>query len=119
VNRDDFEKFVIQNYDASFDYPWKKSPKNEVFRHKNSKKWFALVMNVQKKWLGSDEEGVVDVVNLKCDKELVGSLQKEHGIFKAYHMNKENWVTVVIDGGVSDEKLKSLVRMSYDLTSGK
>lgn len=102
MNRDDFEKFVIQNYDASFDYPWKKSPKNEVFRHKNSKKWFALVMSVQKKWLGSDEEGVVDVVNLKCDKELVGSLQKEHGIFKAYHMNKENWVTVVIDGGVSD-----------------
>lgn len=57
MNRDDFEKFVIQNYDASFDYPWKKSPENEVFRHKNSKKWFALVMNVQKKWLGSDEEG--------------------------------------------------------------
>ena len=50
MNRDDFEKFVIQNYDASFDYPWKKSPENEVFRHKNSKKWFALVMNVQKKW---------------------------------------------------------------------
>lgn len=49
VNRDDFEKFVIQNYDASFDYPWKKSPENEVFRHKDSKKWFALVMNVQKK----------------------------------------------------------------------
>ena len=58
MNRDDFEKFVIQNYDASFDYPWKKSPENEVFRHKNSKKWFALVMSVQKKWLGSDEEGV-------------------------------------------------------------
>lgn len=119
MNRDDFEKFVIQNYDASFDYPWKKSPENEVFRHKNSKKWFALVMNVQKKWLGSDEEGVVDVVNLKCDKELVGSLQKEHVIFKAYHMNKENWVTVGLDGIVSDEKLKSLVKMSYDLTSGK
>lgn len=48
MNRDDFEKFAIQNYDASFDYPWKKSPKNEVFRHKNRKKWFALVMNVQK-----------------------------------------------------------------------
>lgn len=34
-------------------------------------------------------------------------------------MNKENWVTVALDGIVSDEKLKSLVRMSYDLTSGK
>ena len=119
MNRDDFEKFVIQNDDASFDYPWKKSPKNEVFRHKDSKKWFALVMNVQKKRLGSDEDGMVDVVNLKCDKELVGSLQKKHGIFKAYHMNRENWITVVLDGGVSDEKLKSFVRMSYGLTSGK
>lgn len=62
---------------------------------------------------------MVDVVNLKCDKELVVSLQKEHGIFKAYHMNKENWVTVGLDGIVSDEKLKSLVRMSYYLASGK
>jgi|GEM_PF-1032577 len=68
MNRDDFEKFVIQNDDASFDYPWKKSPKNEVFRHKDSKKWFALVMNVQK-GLGSDEDGMVDVVNFKCDKK--------------------------------------------------
>lgn len=119
MNRDDFEKFVIQNYDAVFDYPWKKSPENEVFRHKDSRKWFALVMNVQKRWLGLDEDGMLDVVNLKCDRELVGSLRKQHGIFKAYHMNRENWVTVVLDGGVSDEKLKSLVRMSYDLTSGK
>ncbi|MFY4503107.1 MmcQ/YjbR family DNA-binding protein [Ligilactobacillus ruminis] len=40
-------------------------------------------------------------------------------MFKAYHMNKENCVTVGLDGIVSDEKLKSLVRMSYYLASGK
>ncbi|WP_270412857.1 hypothetical protein [Ligilactobacillus ruminis] len=34
-------------------------------------------------------------------------------------MNKENCVTVGLDGIVSDEKLKSLVRMSYYLASGK
>lgn len=34
-------------------------------------------------------------------------------------MNKENCFTVGLDGIVSDEKLKSLVKMSYDLTSGK
>lgn len=68
MNRDDFEKFVIQNDDASFDYPWKKSPKNEVSRHKDSKNglrwWWTF-----KKGLGSDEDGMVDVVNFKCDKK--------------------------------------------------
>ena len=34
-------------------------------------------------------------------------------------MNKENWITVALDESVSDEKLRMLVDMSYELTRKK
>ena len=32
----------------------------------------------------------IDVVNLKCDPLLIGSLRSEPGFFPAYHMNKDS-----------------------------
>ncbi|UKI13983.1 MAG: hypothetical protein L6V85_07610 [Clostridiales bacterium] len=52
-----------------------------MFRHANSKKWFAVVMDVPKFRLGLDGEELIDVVNLKCDSVLVGSLLCESGFF--------------------------------------
>ena len=54
-------------------------------------------MNVEKSKLGLLEEGMLEVVNLKCDATLLGSLQGEKGIFPGYHMNKANWITVALD----------------------
>ncbi len=45
-------------------------------------------MDVPKNKLGLAGSDVIDVVNLKCDPILIGSLRKEPGIFPAYHMNK-------------------------------
>ena len=88
----------------------------EVFRHANSKKWFAVVMDVPKFRLGLDGEELIDVVNLKCDSVLVGSLLCESGFFPAYHMSKGSWITVALDGTIPDDKIKMLLDMSYHLT---
>lgn len=34
-------------------------------------------------------------------------------------MSKTNWITVALDGSVSDDKIKMLLDMSFDLTSPK
>ena len=34
-------------------------------------------------------------------------------------MNKENWITVALDGSAPDDKIKMLVDMSYELTMKK
>ncbi len=61
----------------------------------------------------------LDVVNFKCDPILIGSLRGEPGIFPAYHMNKEQWLTAALDGSVSDEQIKMLLDMSYEATASK
>ena len=46
MNREQLESFIMENYNASTDYPWLKYPNYEVFRHCSNQKWFALIMDV-------------------------------------------------------------------------
>lgn len=117
MNRTELEQYILSNYIADADLPWGKYPGHEVLRHSSSRKWFALLMTIPQDKLGLPDSFEIDVVNLKCDPNLIGSLLLEPGIYKAYHMNKEKWISVVLDGTVSDDLLKMLVSVSYELTS--
>lgn len=117
--REEIEKYIIEKYDISQEYPWKEYPKYTTFKHKNNLKWFALIMDVQYKKLGYDKEGVVDVINLKNIPEIIGGLRKDEGILPAYHMNKEHWISILLDGTVDKKKICDLIDMSYELTRKK
>lgn len=119
MNRSELEQFISDNYSAEPEYPWVRYPNYEVFRHPSNRKWFALIMDLPKSKLGLDEEVIIDVANFKCDTELISSLRNEPGFFPAYHMSKNNWITVALDGSVSDEKIKMLLDMSFDMTAPK
>ena len=47
---------------------------------------------------------------------MIGSLIQEDGILPAYHMNKEHWITILLDGTVTIQKICDLIALSYDLT---
>ena len=117
MSREDLERLISDNYGAEAEYPWLKYPNYAVFRHKSNRKWFALVADVPKNKLGLPETGILDVVNFKCSPLLIGSLLGGRGFFPAYHMSKENWITVALDGSVSDEQIKALLDWSYDATA--
>lgn len=117
MNRAELEAYILETYHAEADTPWIKYPDNKVFRHSNNRKWFALLMRVPKSSLGLRGDGALDVVNLKCDPVLIGSFLMEPGFFPAYHMSKEHWITAALDGSVPDEKVKTLLDLSYSATA--
>ena len=117
MNREGLERLISDNYGAEAEYPWLKYPNYAVFRHKSNQNWFAAIMDVPKSKLGLPEADILDVANFKCSPLLIGSLLGERGFFPAYHMNKENWITVALDGSVSDEQIKALLDWSYDATA--
>ena len=43
----------------------------------------------------------------------------ENGFFPAYHMRKDSWITVALDGSVADDKIKMLLDVSYQATAPK
>lgn len=114
MNRTDVFEWVSQQYGTEPDYPWQDG--NAVLRHKKNNKWYGLIIEVGRDKLGLSGDGKVDVLNVKCDPVLIGSLRKEKGFFPAYHMNKDTWISIQLDGPVEAEQIKNLISISYDLT---
>lgn len=84
-----------------------------------SGKWYAIIMRVKRQILGLDGEGFVDVMNVKCDPILVGSLRMKNGFLPAYHMNKDKWISILLDGSVTKEEILPLIDESYNLVMPK
>ena len=57
----------------------------------------------------------MEIVNLKCEPDLISNLIRESGIYPAYHMNRQHWISVNIEGYEDLDKLKMLVDMNYQL----
>ena len=117
--RKEIEKYINEKYNPIQEYPWDDTPNFTTFKHKENKKWFALIMDIPFEKLHIEKSGVVDVINLKNIPEIIGGLRKEVGINPAYHMNKEHWITVLLDGTVQKERVCDLIDLSYDLTYKK
>lgn len=110
--------FAAETYLTVPEYPWQRSPESAVLRHGNGK-WYGLIMQIPREKLGLDDDTVCDVLNLKCDPLMLGSMLMQTGFFPAYHMNKNSWLTVLLDGSVPDERVLSALQMSYALVAGK
>jgi len=106
-------------YGVEAEYLWAELPDCAVFRHPGSKKWFGIIMNVLSNRLGLDGEEPLDIINVKCGPILAGSLLTEAGFFPAYHMNKTNWITILLNDTVPDEQLTPLLELSYDSVAPK
>lgn len=119
MKRKELIEHIANVYSTDAEYPWASAPKYAVFRHQSNRKWFAVIMDLPKEKLGLNDDGVIDILNLKCDPMLIGNLRNEKGFFPAYHMNKTYWITVALDGSVDADKIKWLLDLSYDLTNKK
>ncbi|MCI8927841.1 MAG: MmcQ/YjbR family DNA-binding protein [Lachnospiraceae bacterium] len=117
MDREEIFQYVKARYGTEPDYPWHDD--NAVLRHKENRKWYGLVMEVGRDKLGLKGSGRVDVINLKSDSALIGSLRTRPGFHPAYHMNKDQWVTLRLDGSVAKDELKSLLDLSFQLTGPK
>ncbi len=112
-------KYALDFFGAEPEYLWENDYDNAVLRHSDTKKWFAAVMAVRKDRLGLIGENKIDVINVKCDPLIKGSLLGKKGFLPAYHMNKEHWITILLDGSADAEEICVLLSESFRLTDKK
>ncbi len=107
ISRDEITELCLSFSGAYEDYPFRSSPETSAVRHTQNKKMFALIFQRQgKTW-----------VNLKTDPMFGDFLKETHeAIVPAYHMNKEHWISVVLDDSLDCEIITQLVADSYRLT---
>lgn len=110
---------VAEELNADPEYLFARNPDTAVFRHKSTGKWFAAILSVNKQKLGLPEDEICDIVDLKCGPIMSAAFRSQQGVFPGYHMNKEHWISVLLDGSVEEEQLRQMLRVSYDLTGPK
>lgn len=98
----DVEEYCLGELGAVEDYPFG----DDAAVFKVGGKMFAL----------TSPPGKPTSINLKCDPTLAIVLRQTYpAITPGYHMNKQHWNTVKLDGSVPDDEIKKQIDHSYDL----
>ena len=110
MTKEDYIDFCKNIIGATVDHPFNDDFKSFVARHNDTKKWFALIMELNGK----------DIVNLKCEPIQADFYRKVYqSVIPAYHMNKIHWNTVYLQGDTPDEIIKQMTMDSFYLTDKK
>ncbi len=108
-------KYIKSNYNDELEFLWKKSPNNAIVRRKDSAKWYAVFMTISKNKLGFASNKIVEILNLHLKPQKAEELIMTGKYFPAYHMNKNHWISVLLDENTDYAELCKLVDESYTL----
>ena len=107
MNKEDIINYCLSLKNTFQDMPFPKDFESIVMKHKENKKWFALLMNVNNKLY----------LNIKTEPEYSELLRNScKYIIPGYHMNKQHWNTIIVDDCTDFDLLKELIKESYNLT---
>ncbi len=107
--------YIKETYGANAEYLWESTPNNAIFRDAPSKKWYAALLTIEKRKIGIDEDGFIEIIDLKETPEHIASLVDHIHYLPGYHMNKKHWYTIKLDGSVPIEKIYQHIDTSYHL----
>lgn len=110
---------VQASYGVLPEYLWPDYPETFILRRPDNRKWFGVVMDVDRAKLGLPGPGRVFLLDVKTCPILGGSYLGQPGVVRAWHMNKSHWLGVLLDGSASEQTIRELLDLSYTMTAGR
>ena len=108
MNKEEIIEYCLTLKNTYKDCPFSDDFESVTMKHCENKKWFALLMNVNERLY----------LNIKTDPNYSDILRNTYDyIIPAYHMNKEHWNTIILNGTVPDKDIKRMISESYDLVT--
>lgn len=110
MTSEEFLEFCSEIGGAEADRPFNEDFDSWVVRHSDTRKWFALLMLHDGRY----------IVNLKCEPMEADFLRRAfQGVTPAYHMNKTHWNSVYLESDVPREEIERMTMNSFALTDKK
>ena len=119
TQREKVLSYAKRIYDTEPEYLWARYPGYAVLRHDDNNKWFGVIMDIPGEKLGLKAAGRVDILEVKLDPAIAGSFLSEAGVLPAYHMKKGSWLTALLNDTLPDEKVFSLLDLSFEITAAR
>lgn len=115
----ELNEYVLGHYDAESGNWFETDRSVTVYRRSDNQKWFAATKNIGYRYLGIEREGRIDILNVKLAPRTVSSFRVREGFLPAWKMNQNNWVTILLDGSVADDEIRSLLNQSFKTAEGQ
>ena len=110
---------IKEYYGDELEFLWIDIPDAAVLRHKENKKWYALVTVINARKLGLSDDENISIMNVKANPEFIDVLVDNMRFFRAYHMNKKHWLTIKLDESVDFKAVCELIDESWHITRKK
>ena len=110
--------YIASEYGDSQEFLWKKSPNNAIWRRKDTRKWYGVMLTVSRRKFGLDSDEFVEVLNFMTNPGATSPVDFK-SYFPAYHMNKKNWCSVILNSAVATEEICKRLDYSRMAASGK
>ena len=130
--------YVKDNYQDELEFLWDDYD-GAVFIKKKKKKWYGVIMKVREKSFVTStlkrmkidgaisnypllnkkefsDDDYIELIDLHINKEKSKELIDYQNIFPGFHMNKENWITIILDKNAKLKVIYKLIDDSYQMT---
>lgn len=131
-------EYVKEKYEDKLKFLWDDYD-GAVFRNKDNKKWYGVIMKIKEKSFATStlkrmkqagvksthpllnkkeysDEDYLEVIDLHIDKENAKKIIDYETIFPGFHMNKDSWITIILDKSTKLKPLYKLLDDSYQMT---
>ena len=115
----ELDEYILDHYAAESSHSFDTDRSVTVYSRSDNKKWFAATKNIGYRYLGIGREGRIDILNVSVNPRLVATLREREGFRPAWRMNRNRWVTILLDGSVPDDEIRSYLDMSYKFAGRK
>jgi predicted DNA-binding protein (MmcQ/YjbR family) len=112
------EDYILSHCGALSDHSFEEDRTVTIFRRADNNQRFAALKNVGRRSVDAGQAGRIDILNVSLEPRLVASLQAREGFRPAWRMNRNRWVTILLDGTVTDDEIRSYLDMAYK-TAGR
>ncbi len=114
----DVINYIKKKYKDELEFLWEKFDDNAIWRNKQNNKWYALLLTVSESKLGIESDDIIEIIDLRYQKEKIEEIIDNKNIFPGYHMNKKSWITIKLDNSVDIKQIYKLIDNSYKISIG-
>lgn len=112
-------EFISERFSDAPEFLWEKFPNYAVFRRKDNRKWYAVIMTIPRSKLKLDGNEELEILNLRVKPEELDRIFDGEKYFRGWHMNKKSWLTLRLDGYLTFEEISARLEESYRLAAKK
>lgn len=110
-------QYITNKYGDELEFLWEKFENDAIWRNKRNNKWYALLLKVEENRLGIISNREIEVLDIRYYKGKTHEVIDYKKVFPGYHMNKNSWITLKLDGSVNIKEIFKYIDLSYEIVN--